>query len=67
MLRCAEFVVLNGTTATFIDRGAIFTQLLVADRNGVLDDVVLGFDHPGDYSGRTLVKIVDAGHSSRAP
>ncbi|NJN53115.1 MAG: hypothetical protein HC809_16510, partial [Gammaproteobacteria bacterium] len=39
----------NGTAATFIDRGATLTKLYVADRNGRVDDVVLGFDVPARY------------------
>lgn len=32
-----------------IDYGAIITQILVPDRNGKLDDVVIGFDNIADY------------------
>lgn len=47
--RSVSIVAPDGTTATFIDRGATLTHLLVADRQGQLDDVVLGFDDVADY------------------
>jgi aldose 1-epimerase len=38
-----------GMTAKIITYGAILTELDVPDRNGKLDDVVLGFDNLKDY------------------
>jgi aldose 1-epimerase len=39
----------KGTIAKIMTYGAILTELDVADRNGKLDDVVLGFDNLKDY------------------
>ncbi len=39
----------NGIKAGFIDFGAIIVSLLVPDRDGKLDDVVLGFDDVAGY------------------
>jgi aldose 1-epimerase len=39
----------KGTIAKVMTYGAILTELHVADRNGKLDDVVLGFDNLKDY------------------
>jgi aldose 1-epimerase len=39
----------KGTIAKVMTFGAILTELHVADRNGKLDDVVLGFDNLKDY------------------
>jgi aldose 1-epimerase len=36
-------------TALFIDRGATLTNLYVADREGRIDDVIVGFHDPRDY------------------
>ena len=36
-------------TATITNLGGRIVSLLVPDKNGVLRDVVLGFDHPEDY------------------
>ena len=36
-------------TATFISYGARLTSLLVPDRSGNLQDVVVGYDRPGQY------------------
>ena len=38
----------KGTVAKVMTYGAILTELDVADRNGKLDDVVLGFDNLKD-------------------
>ena len=45
------FVLANshGMTAKIMTYGAIVTELQVPDRNGKLNDVVLGFDNLGDY------------------
>ena len=43
----------RGTTARFITFGATLTELLVADRQGQLADVVLGFDHLRQYETRS--------------
>ena len=34
----------NGLTATFLDLGGIWRQMLVPDREGRMEDVVLGYD-----------------------
>lgn len=34
---------------TFLNYGGIIQKLLVPDKNGVMEDVVLGFDNPDDY------------------
>ena len=39
----------NGLFLTVINYGAIITEVHVPDRDGKLGDVVLGFDHLGDY------------------
>ncbi len=39
----------HGVEARVTDYGAIILSLLVPDRTGRLDDVVLGFDDPADY------------------
>ncbi len=39
----------KGTTAKVMTYGAILTELHVADRDGKLDDIVLGFDNLKDY------------------
>jgi aldose 1-epimerase len=39
----------NGMVARIMTYGAIVTELLAPDRNGKLDDVVLGFDNLKDY------------------
>ena len=39
----------KGTKASFINYGAILVSLLVADKNGKLDDVVLGYDNLESY------------------
>jgi aldose 1-epimerase len=39
----------HGMEAKIITFGGIIVSLKVPDRNGKLDDVVLGFDSPGDY------------------
>ncbi len=46
-----EFILKNskGTTVKILDYGAIIRELWVADRNGKLADVVLGFDKISDY------------------
>ena len=38
----------------FISHGGIITSLKVPDRNGVMDDVVLGYDTPADYAADTM-------------
>ncbi|MFQ9934231.1 MAG: aldose epimerase family protein, partial [Lachnospiraceae bacterium] len=39
----------NGMMAKFTNYGAIMTSLYVPDKNGNVEDVVLGFDHIEDY------------------
>ncbi len=39
----------QGITAEIINYGGIVTSLTVPDRNGVFDDIVLGFDNLEDY------------------
>lgn len=39
----------NGMEVSFIDLGAVITNILVPDRNGVTDDVVLGYDEVAPY------------------
>ena len=39
----------GGLEATFTDLGGILMSLKTPDRNGNMDDVVLGFAHPEDY------------------
>jgi aldose 1-epimerase len=39
----------NGMTVEITNYGGIITRLLVPDRNGQFDDIVLGFDSLGDY------------------
>lgn len=43
----------NGVRADIIDYGGIIVSLLVPDRNGKLDDIVLGYDNIGDYLDRS--------------
>jgi aldose 1-epimerase len=43
----------NGVEVRTIPYGAIITSIKVPDRNGRLDDVVLGFDTPDDYAKKT--------------
>lgn len=52
----AEFVLKNGNgmEVRVLRTGAILKSVIVPDRNGNLDDVVYGFDDPGDY----LVPVV---------
>ena len=39
----------NGMVMKVTDFGAILVSVLVPDKNGVLTDVVLGYDHGEDY------------------
>ncbi|MGB9681925.1 MAG: galactose-1-epimerase, partial [bacterium] len=39
----------NGVIVKIIPYGCIITELWVPDRNGILDDIVLGFDTIGEY------------------
>ncbi|MCR4604616.1 MAG: galactose mutarotase [Eubacterium sp.] len=39
----------NGLTATILDFGGIVQSLCVPDKNGKLDDIVLGYDTVADY------------------
>lgn len=34
----------NGMEVSFLDLGAVITSIIVPDKNGVFEDVVLGFD-----------------------
>jgi aldose 1-epimerase len=40
----------NGASATIITFGATLTKLMVPDRSGKMEDVVLGFDNLSDYA-----------------
>ena len=40
----------GSVTAEISDHGATLVKLFVPDVNGKVDDVVLGFDHPDDYT-----------------
>jgi aldose 1-epimerase len=50
----------NGMSVSIMDYGATIVKILVPDRNGKFDDVVLGFDrfapylHPNAYFGATI-------------
>lgn len=46
-----EYILTNshGVTASFLDLGGIWRQMLVPDRSGKLDDVVLGYDTVEEY------------------
>lgn len=46
-----EYVLTNGhgVTASFLDLGGIWRQMLVPDRSGQMDDVVLGYDTVEEY------------------
>ena len=39
----------NGVSLSVINYGGIITKLVVPDRNGVLEDIVLGYDSLSDY------------------
>ncbi|MEM8586270.1 MAG: aldose epimerase family protein [Bacteroidota bacterium] len=41
----------NGMEVEFLNYGGIIKSILVPDKNGVLEDVVLGFSDSGDYLG----------------
>ncbi|PGH23312.1 hypothetical protein AJ80_02564 [Polytolypa hystricis UAMH7299] len=44
----------NNITASFIPYGARLTSLLVPDRSGQMQDVVVGFDNPSEYVTDTI-------------
>ena len=44
----------NGMTMTVSDFGATLQALCVPDKNGTLQDVVLGYDDPMGYEGGSL-------------
>jgi len=39
----------NGVTASFTDLGAIWVRMIVPDRDGRMEDVLLGYDSGADY------------------
>ena len=41
----------NGIELRVLDYGGVIVSLIVPDRGGHLDDIVLGFDSPADYQG----------------
>lgn len=43
----------SGASVTITNYGAIITSLLVRDRNNMFHDIVLGFDHLEEYTGKT--------------
>lgn len=43
----------NGMEVSFIDLGATIVSIKVADKNGALRDVALGYDNPVDYQTNT--------------
>lgn len=51
----SEFTLRNdkGMVVRIIEYGAIITELLVADRDGIVADVALGYDNLDDYLGET--------------
>ncbi len=56
----------HGVEAKIINYGGIVTSLKVPDRNGKLDDVVLGFDKLDDYlKGRTYLGAIIGRYGNR--
>src|SRR5205809_1066202 len=56
----------HGVEARIINYGGIVTSLKVPDRNGKLDDVVLGFDNLDDYlKGRTYLGAIIGRYGNR--
>ena len=39
----------NGIQVSFIDIGAVITNIIVPDRDGVFEDIALGYDKPAPY------------------
>ena len=39
----------NGLMASVTDLGAVWVRMIVPDKNGVMDDVMLGFDDAAGY------------------
>lgn len=60
----------NGVTASFLNLGAVWTSMRVPDKNGTLEDVILGYDtvdavlknegHLGEIIGRNANRIANA-------
>lgn len=48
-IKTFELKIENEIEMTFLNYGGIIQSLKVPDKNGKMDDVVLGFDHPEDY------------------
>ena len=42
----------NGMLVEVLNFGGIVTKILVPDRDGILDDVTVGFENPLDYHRR---------------
>src|SRR5689334_16281515 len=50
--KVTQYTLKNGTmTVKVMDLGATITSIRVPDKNGKVDDVVLGFDDAADYLG----------------
>jgi len=45
----------NGTTIQLTNYGAIVTKMLVADKDGNFENIVLGFDSVGKYKQKATV------------
>ena len=54
----------GGLTAEISDHGATLVKLLVPDAKGNVADVVLGFDHPDDYTASTTFFGAPVGRSA---
>jgi len=52
----------NGINASFIPYGARLTNLYVNDKNGTMQDVVLGYDDPAQY-----IKDTETNHTYFGP
>ena len=40
---------INGIEVSFIDLGGVITNIMMPDKDGVVDDIVLGYDNVSDY------------------
>ena len=41
----------NGLSASFTDLGAIWVRMIVPDKDGAMDDILLGYDNGDGYLG----------------
>lgn len=48
-IECFELKIPGQIEMTFLNYGGIIQKLLVPDKNGKMEDIVLGFDNPEDY------------------